>query len=67
MNIRKAFSLSEWRENGGIYHLVLSLQEPRGLRVGSLGLQSFPIGYYVYPVPQNAPCVSAGMNVPTSM
>jgi sugar fermentation stimulation protein A len=48
MNIRKAFSSSEWRKNGGIYHLVLSLQESRGLRVGSLGLQSFPIGYYVY-------------------
>ncbi len=48
LNIRKDFSSSEWSKNGGIYHLVLSLQQPRGLRVGSLGLRRFPIGYYVY-------------------
>ncbi|MFQ5540513.1 MAG: DUF123 domain-containing protein [Candidatus Binatia bacterium] len=31
-----------------IYHLVLRLPETRSLRVGSLGPQSFPHGYYVY-------------------
>lgn len=44
----KTFLLSEGREDGGIYHLVLSLSRPNGLRVGSLGLRKFPPGYYVY-------------------
>ncbi|MFQ5850096.1 MAG: DUF123 domain-containing protein [Candidatus Binatia bacterium] len=32
----------------GIYHLVLSLAEPRKLHVGSLGPKRFPSGTYVY-------------------
>ncbi len=35
-------------KRAGIYHLVLSLPRARRLRAGSLGLKSYPSGYYVY-------------------
>lgn len=35
-------------KRGGIYHLVLNMPRARRLRVGSLGLKSYPSGYYVY-------------------
>jgi Uri superfamily endonuclease len=34
--------------DGGLYHLVLRMREPRRLRVGSLGWHNFPAGFYVY-------------------
>jgi len=32
----------------GLYHLILHLKRPERLRVGRLGLQEFPAGYYLY-------------------
>lgn len=32
----------------GVYHLLLRLCEPAGIRVGRLGRFTFPAGYYVY-------------------
>jgi sugar fermentation stimulation protein A len=36
------------RKDSGLYQLIILLSEKRVIRVGSLGLFSFPSGYYVY-------------------
>lgn len=33
---------------GGLYQLVIRLPRPRRIRVGSLGIQPFAAGYYLY-------------------
>ena len=47
------------RENGNQSSEILVRQPPISTHVSPW--------YRVYPVPQNAPCVSAGMNVPDSL
>lgn len=42
------FDLNRMVPAAGIYHLLLYLERPRRLRVGSLGFWNLPSGYYVY-------------------